>query len=221
MHKEIIIKCEESQEVTKAFRRKGFTAYSCDIQDCSGGFPEFHIKQDVLSITKSYDFTGAHPPCTFLANSGSRWLYDPSGHKVLSRWVQLEIAVRFFHSLRERIKLGYLENPVPHKYARDGFYSVISGEWVPGIGKYDQLIQPWQFGHEEMKATCLWLIGIPPLQSTDIVGPPPKNPAERKKWAKIHLCPPGPDQKKIRSKTYSGIAAAMAEQWGNYLLNQF
>lgn len=220
MPKEIIIKCEESQEVMKAFRSKGFNAYSCDIEDCSGGFPEFHIKQDALTLPKKYAFTGAHPPCTFLANSGSRWLYDTSGNKVFNRWVDLENAVRFFHSLREQIEIGYLENPVPHKYARDGFYSVISGEWVSGIGKYTQLVQPWQFGHKEMKATCFWLIGLPLLKSNDIVGPPPKDPEERKKWAKIHRAPPSADRQKIRSKTYPGIASAMAEQWGNFLLNQ-
>ena len=124
--------------------------------------------------------------------------------KTFKGGIKLEQAVKHFNYLKENIKRGYIENPIPHKYARDGFYSVINGEWVRGIGKYTQLIQPWQFGHGETKATCLWLINLPNLQPTDIV-----SGREQRIWK----LPPTKDRWKIRSKTYSGIAKAMAQQW--------
>ena len=208
-----IITCEESQEVTKAFRSKGHAFYSNDILDCTGGHEEWHwikpISESLLKTQifpgKTWDFIGAHPPCTYTTNSGVRWLYNKDGSKNLERWKKLEESMNFFNMIKRNIKTGYLENPIPHKYARDGFYSVVTGQWVEGIGKYTQLIQPWQFGHGETKATCLWLINLPELKPTDIV-----EGREQKIWK----MPPSKERQKLRSKTYHGIAKAMAQQWG-------
>jgi len=154
----VLIACEESQTVCKAFRAKGIEAYSCDIQDCSGGHPEWHIKGDAIAEAYSgkYDMMIAHPPCTFITNSGVRWLYNKDGSKNADRWQNLLWARRFFIDLLNApIKHKGIENPIPHKHA--------------SLPKYTQLIQPWQFGHGETKATCLWLVNLPELQPTDIV----------------------------------------------------
>lgn len=188
----VLIACEESQTVCKAFRARGHDAYSCDIQDCSGGHPEWHLKMNALYALreKKWDLVIAHPPCTRLANSGVRWL------KERSLWYDLSRAIIFFNTFSHYGKLGgkiCIENPIPHKYA------------VIEIGMYDQLIQPWQFGHGEQKATCLWLYGLPKLTPTNIV-----NGREQKVWKMS----PGSDRAKLRAKTFPGIAKAMAEQWG-------
>lgn len=191
--------CEESQIVCMAFRALGHEAYSYDIQDCSGGFPEFHRKGDIRDyLTEYHDLVIFHPVCTFLSYSGVRWLHTNPG-----RWQQMRDACEFFN-LRHHINspLVVTENPVPHGYARDR------------IGYYDQIIQPWQFGHRKIKATCLWLKGLPKLQPTFNVGPVPKDLILRREWAECHRAAPGKDRAKIRSKTYPGIAAAMAAQWG-------
>lgn len=218
----ILIACEESQIVCKAFRAKGHEAYSCDIQDYSGGRPEWHIKCDVLRVLEGalgynelipWDLIIAHPSCQFITNSGVRWLYNPNGTRNIDRWVKLEEAMIFFNQFKGAAKKVCIENPIPHKYAKNGF------EWLghtcrdkhlkehitEGIGAYTQIIQPWQFGHGETKATCLWLEGLPKLQHTNIV-----SGREQRIWKMA----PGPERTKERSKTYQGIANAMAEQWG-------
>lgn len=195
----ILIACEESQEVCKAFRRRGHEAYSCDIEPCSGGHPEWHIQQDVTELLKEkWDMMIAHPPCTYLANSGVCWLVkDPQ------RWDLLKDGAEFFRKLLNAdIPKIAIENPIQHKYAREM------------IGKrYTQIIQPWMFGHTESKATCLWLKGLPVLYATNDVKKEmlllPKNEQQR-----LHYLPPSKDRQKLRSKTYRGIAEAMAEQWG-------
>lgn len=204
----VLIACEESQAVCIAFRERGFDAYSCDLQDCSGGHPEWHIKGDVLNvINDDWDMMIGHPTCTFLTNSGVCWLWDKSGNKNSQRWSSLYDGATFFKKLLESdIQFIAIENPIPHKYA------------VELIGrKYDQCIQPYQFGHPESKATCFWLKGLPKLTETNNVKDEwkalPKNQAQ-----KLHYLPPGPDRAKLRSKTFQGIAAAMAEQWGDHLL---
>lgn len=210
-----LIACEESQAVCKAFRVLGHEAYSCDLIDCSGGHPEWHIKGDVFhalcssNFSTSLDFLGCHPPCDFLANSGVRWLtsvtekqgYTWSDERGIfinnERWAKMESAALFFKSCYSNVKrvgMGYIENPILHKYAME----------IIGI-KPTQIIQPWQFGHGETKATCLWLVGVPTLNPTEIV-----SGREQKVWR----MPPGENRKKVRSKTYIGIAKAMAEQWG-------
>ena len=195
----ILIACEESQEVCKAFRRRGHEAYSCDIEPCSGGHPEWHLQQDVTELLKEkWDMMIAHPPCTYLANSGVCWLIkDPQ------RWDLLKDGAEFFRKLLNAdIPKIAIENPIQHKYAREL------------IGKrYTQIIQPWMFGHTESKATCLWLKGLPVLYATNDVKKEmlllPKNEQQR-----LHYLPPSKDRQKLRSKTYRGIAEAMAEQWG-------
>lgn len=222
----ILIGCEESQAVTIELRKLGHEAYSCDLQPCSGGHPEWHLQIDVFKaidggalITQSgesifiYKWGGAffHPTCTYLTNSGVRWLYNKDGRQNTERWMNLISAMEFFNKIkrecrRNRIVQYGLENPIPHKYAVNGIAD------KEGIGKYHQIIQPYQFGHLEKKATCLWLYGLPNLAHTDNVYKEMMK-LDYKDRAKIHYASPGPERAKIRSKTYTGIAKAMAEQW--------
>jgi len=198
----ILVACEESQAVTIEFRKLGHEAYSCDILPCSGGYPEWHIQGDAIKVLWSahkWDLVIAHPPCTRLANSGVRWLNERN------LWSELYDATTFFNHFTFYGKLGHkiaIENPIPHKYA------------VSLIGKYDQIIQPYQFGHTEKKATCLWLYNVPELKETkNVYDEMMKLPYNER--AKVHSCPPGPDRAKLRSKTFPGIAKAMASQWSN------
>lgn len=197
-----IIACEESQTVTKAFNELDHDFMSLDILPCSGGQPHKHIQNDVFheltgTVVLKLNFLGSHPPCTYLANSGVRWLYNKDGSKNEERWERMRMAALFFRSLlriTETIGKGYLENPIMHKHAME----------IIGV-KPDQIIQPWQFGHGEQKATCLWLVGVPKLIATDIV-----EGREQRIWK----LPPSEDRAKLRSKTFPGIAKAMADQWG-------
>jgi hypothetical protein len=200
----ILVACEESQEVTEAFINLGYEAMSCDLNhEGDKGLP--HYKGDVRDLLNEY-FDGVvfHPVCKYLTNSGVRWLHTEPG-----RWGKLREGCEFFN-LRHKFNSPCVgtENPIPHKYA------------VKEIGKYDQIFQPWHFGHEKMKATCLWLKGLPPLKYTNVVGPPPKDKKERNKWQDVWLASPGPQRERDRSKTYSGIAKAMAEQWGPIMMQQ-
>lgn len=205
-----IIACEYSGTVRDSFSEKGWSSISCDFLPTEK--PGKHYQGDILDIIDlSVDFLGSHPECTYLTNSGVRWLWNKDGSKNVDRWIKLEQAVNFFNLLKSKIKIGYLENPIPHKYARDGFYSVVSGKWVEGIGMYSQVIQPWQFGHGETKATCLWLKGLPNLKPTNIV---------EGREARVHKMPPGPNRWKERSRTFTGIASAMAEQWTEYIVTK-
>lgn len=181
----VLIACEESQTVCKAFREKGHEAYSCDLQACSGGHPEWHIQEDAIKVAYAYDWdlVISFPPCTHLAVSGARWFKDKEKE-------QYE-AINFFHALVH----------LPHKWAIENPIGIMSTRFR----KPDQIIQPWQFGHGETKATCLWLNGLPKLQPTNIV-----EGREQRIWKMA----PSPDRAKERSKTFSGIAAAMAQQWG-------
>lgn len=194
----ILVACEESQAVTIAFRNKGHEAYSCDIQDCSGGHPKWHIKGDVKKVlNEKWDMIIAHPTCKYLANSGVRWIYKDK-ERILKVKEAAEFFMMFYNHPCEKI---CIENPIPHKY----------GE----LPKYTQIIQPFMFGHIESKATCLWLKGLPKLKETNNVKDEmmklPKNIRQR-----LHYLPPGPEREKLRSKTFQGIAEAMAEQWGNH-----
>jgi hypothetical protein len=196
----VLIACEESQVICKAFRSRGHNAFSCDIQDCSGGHPEWHLKCDVRDLLgEYYDLVIFHPVCKYLAHSGVQWLYTEEG-----RFDLMRRGAEFFN-LRHRFNSPRVatENPVPHHYA------------VELIGNYDQLVNPWQFGHKVMKKTCFWLKGLPPLVATNVVGPPPKDRRERYEWQTVFRVPPGPDRERIRSKTFEGIADAIADQWGS------
>ena len=185
----ILVSCEFSQIVTKAFRERGHLAYSCDLLPTEGN-PDWHFQCDVMEIINDdWDLMIAHPPCTYLANSGVRWLYEEGG-----RYYKMIDACNFFNELlNANIKRICIENPIQHKHAREY------------IRKYDQIIQPWQFGHEESKAICLWLSGLPKLQPTKIM-----DKREQRVWKE----PPSPERWKNRSRFYTGIAEAMAKQWG-------
>jgi len=179
----VLVACEYSGKVRDAFRDKGHDAWSCDLlpTDVEGQ----HIQGDVLEILdQGWDLMIAHPPCTHLAVSGARWFKDKQQEQIEA----LEFVKALLDAPIDRIAL---ENPI----------SIISSK----IRKPDQIVQPWQHGHGETKATCLWLKGLPKLVPTDIV--------EGRK-ARVHMMPPSKDRWKLRSETYSGIAKAMADQWG-------
>lgn len=202
----VLVACEESQAVTIAFRNKGHEAYSCDLLDCSGGHPEWHIRTDVLSIINDgWDMMIAHPDCTRLTNAGVRWLHTPPPGKTFDEmWNGLYEGVKFYKTLRDaNIPKKAIENPIMHKYAR------------AMIGNIErQIVQPWWFGDKAFKATGFELYGLPDLIATDLLIRPDPGTDEHKAWSIIHRMSPGPERAKLRSKTFPGIAAAMAEQWG-------
>ena len=208
----VLIACEESQAVTKAFRKLGHEAFSCDLLPCSGGHPEWHYQQDVFEvIDKGWDLMIAHPPCTYLAVSGARWLYNVDGSKNEERYRNQAEGLDFVKRLMDApIKYKAIENPV----------SVISSM----IMKPTQIVQPWMFGDEAQKSTCLWLFNLPKLEATDIVGKGEfiefvGSNGKKKKQPKWYFDAlkeaKTPEQRRtLRSKTFEGIANAMAEQWG-------
>lgn len=198
----VLVACEYSAIVRDAFRARGFDAWSCDLLPTDGD-PRWHIQGDILDhLNDGWDLMIAHPTCTFATNSGVCHL-----HKDASRWPRLFESMAFMRKLLEApIPHIALENPIMHKYARQ----------LLGGRKPDQYVQPWMFGHTEQKATGLMLKGLPKLVPTDDVKAQmmalPDNERQR-----LHYLPPGPDRWKERSRTFTGIAAAMAEQWGNFL----
>ena len=198
----ILVACEFSQIVTKAFREKGHEAFSCDLLPTEGN-PDWHYQCDVLDILdENWDMMIVHDPCTFQCNSGVRHLFNEDKTWNLKRYELLKESCEFTKKLLDaNIPKICRENPIPHKYA----VQLIGG-------KYDQLVQPYQFGHPERKATCLWLKNLEPLQETNNVYEEmlklPKNKSQR-----IHHLPPSKDRGKLRSITYQGIASAMANQW--------
>mgnify|MGYP003139981619 FL=1 len=213
----ILVACEESQAITKEFRRLGHQAFSCDLQPCSGGHPEWHIEGDVLEwLDNSWDMMIAHPPCTYLSVSGARWMYHPDdGHlpikerrrhpKHPNRKEQQKEALDFVQALMDApIPRIAIENPV----------SVISSK----IRKSDQTIQPYHFGDEATKTTCLWLKNLPKLVPTKIVGKGEfvdfKSGKKMSKWYYELSRLPHKERSIARSKTFPGIAKAIAEQWG-------
>ncbi len=216
----VLIACEESQTVCKAFREKGHEAYSCDILECSGGKDEWHIQGDAIKVLYSqyWDLVIAHPPCTRLANSGVCWLtsrkektgYEWSDEENIyvnsnkEIWQNLYDACQFFNHFTLYGKAGNkiaIENTIQHKYAKRL------------IDKQTQVIQPYMFGHPEKKATCLWLYNLPNLKETDNVFLKMKT-LPKNEQQKLHYLPPSKDRAKLRSKTFTGIALAMSEQWG-------
>ena len=190
----VLVACEYSATVRDAFRARGFDAWSCDLLPTEGD-PEFHLIGDAISIIYGYhwDLVISHPPCTDLAVSGARHFEAKRADGRQQRSLGFVRAI-----MAAPVKHWALENPV----------SIISS----AIRKPDQVLQPWQFGHGETKATCLWLHNLPKLVPTNIVeGREPR----------VHRMPPGPNRWKERSRTFTGIADAMADQWGDYLTGNF
>lgn len=219
----ILVACEESQVVCGAFRAKGHESYSCDIQEPSGGHPEWHIMGDVIPIlngkcrfttmdgvehyvTGRWDLIIAHPPCTYLTVTGNRWFnIDKYGEQAISRHKYRQESIKFFMDIASAdCKKIAIENPI----------AVMSSVWR----KPDQIINPWWFGDPFEKKTCIWLQGLPKLLPTSIVEVP-----ERKKFDSGRSMPswyanlwslPKEERAKLRSRTFPGVANAMSEQWG-------
>ena len=234
----VLIACEESQTVCAEFRKLGFNAFSCDLQNCSGGHPEWHILGDAVAAmggtgmledgtaldVPKWDLMIAHPPCTFLTVTGARWLYHPDDkdlpvykkrpHPLYpNRRQDQEDAIDFFMKFaKSPIDKIAIENPV----------GVISSAWRSP----DQIVHPWQFGDEAEKTTCLWLKNLPDLVPSKIVGKGEFVEFVKKgtgrisrmpKWYSDALSLPPDERQKVRSKTFGGIAKAMASQWGDVL----
>ena len=229
MSKKVLVACEESQAVTIEMRNIGIEAYSCDIIDCSGGHPEWHIKGDCLPLLNGncnfitadgvshqiegrWDLIIAHPPCTFLTCTGNRWFnVERYGEKALKRIADREEAAKFFMAFVnadcDRIAI---ENPVGYMNSH--------------YRKPNQIIQPYMFGDPAEKKTCLWLKGLPNLVPVNQVEPP-----ERVKFASGKTMPAWyaeawhlskEERSKVRSKTFPGIARAMAQQWGEKIKSE-
>lgn len=208
----ILIACEESQRVCLAFRRKGHEAYSADLQECSGGYPEYHVKGDVLKILNyptrfitqdntyhfidKWDLIIAHPPCTYLTLAGNRHLYNKNGTLNSERYRKGIEAAEFFNMFyNANCEKICVENPLAN-----GIFN---------LPKYTQIIHPYYFGEPFKKRTCLWLKGLSPLKKTSNIAANEAKPATGSDWFER-----GTDRQKNRSKTFVCIAEAMAEQWG-------
>jgi len=214
----VLVACEFSGIVRDAFVARGHDAMSCDLLPCESPRTDSwdgHYQGDVLELLSDpsyeFDLMIAHPPCTYFTNSAVTWLWNtPKKPKTgvlygKERWIALDKAAGFFNALLQApITRIAVENPIPHKYAIERI------EGYNASHKYDQKIQPYQFGHPESKATCLWLKGLPKLKPTNIVELP-KDPALAQK---NHYLSPSPTRWKLRSLTYQGIAEAFASQWG-------
>lgn len=223
----VLIACEESQTVCIEFRKLGHEAFSCDILPCSGGHPEWHIKGDILDVLSGsfqaygqfwtedetaervdrWDLIIAFPPCTYLTVTGNRWFnIEKYGQQAILRYREREFAIKFFKMFADADcdKIA-IENPV----------GIMSSEWR----KPDQIINPYEFGDAFEKKTCLWLKGLPKLQPTNIVEPPKRTEFKSGKsmpaWYADAWKLPKEERAKLRSKTFEGIAKAMANQWSN------
>lgn len=218
----ILVACEESQAVCKELRKRGHESYSCDIEPCSGGIPQWHILGNVLPlldgktlfvtqdgelhyISSKWDMIIAFPPCTYLTNTGNRWFnIDKYGDKAIKRYSDREDAVKFFMSFvnADCDKIA-IENPIGHMSSR--------------YRKPDQIIHPYMFGDAERKGTCLWLKNLPCLIPTNIVKPNviyyKNEKGSDSPWHMETMSLPPKERAKMRSKTFPGIAKAMAEQW--------
>lgn len=219
----VLIACEESQRVCLAFRERGHNAFSCDILECGGGHPEFHIHGDVLPlingncefdtadgrahrISGKFDLLIAHPPCTYLTVTGNRWFnVEKYGEKAIQRAKDREKSINFFMKfVNANCEHIAIENPV----------GIMSSYWR----KPSQIIEPWMFGDAAEKKTCLWLKGLPNLKATNIVTPPERvkfgSGKTMPKWYSDAWHLSKDERARVRSRTFPGIAKAMAEQWG-------
>lgn len=206
----VLVACERSGVVRRAFEARGHDAWSCDIEPADDGSNR-HIRDDVRNhLDAGWDLLAVmHPPCTVLCNSGAKWLYI-GGKKVngpnVDRWHDLHEAAAFYRTLRDanQIKRRAVENPVMHRHAIE----------LTKRGPV-QFVQPWWFGDPFFKATGLELIELPSLKPTNKLTPPKAGTAEHKAWSRVHREPPGPDRARKRSQTFPGLADAMADQWGS------
>ena len=216
----VLVACEESQAVCKAFRAKGHEAYSCDIQECSGGHPEWHIMEDVLpllngsckfntcdgtehKIDSKWDIIIAHPPCTYMSKAGARWMFPKAGEISQDRLkLAIEAKKFFFEFLNADCEMVAVENPVPLK--------------IVGLPVPTQKVQPYEYGHPYSKCTCLWLKGLPKLKPTNILDKyKPYLPSNTGGFSRGCGGSRGvAHNAKDASKTFEGIAQAMADQWG-------
>ncbi len=217
----VLIACEESQVVCKAFRERGHEAYSCDIQECSGGHPEWHLRYDILKVidplnfffnaqngdlveVNEWDLMIAHPDCTRLTVAANKYYKPEYSTRFPNIHKEREEAVIFFMKLATcGIKKKAIENPI----------GIMSSRWR----KPNQIIQPWQFGHSERKGTCLWLENLTPLKPTKIVEPEIIIHKSGRTDSRLHyesLRLPKEERRRVRSRTFEGIDKAMAEQWG-------
>lgn len=224
--KKILIACEESQAITKEFRALGYEAFSCDLLPCSGGHPEWHIQGDVFEvIDQGWDLMIAHPPCTYLSQSGTQWYYHPEDkakpiherrphprypNRESERQSAIEFVIKLYESSIPRIAI---ENPI----------GSLSTAWR----KPDQIIQPWMFGDKASKSTCLWLKGLPLITPTDVVdkgeffeftdkkGKTKRQPMWYYKALSEAKTPA--ERRTLRSKTFTGMAKAIANQWSKVL----
>ncbi len=200
----ILIACEESQAVTKAFRNKGYEAYSCDILECSGGYPEWHIQGDAIkeAYSEKYDMMIAFPPCTHLASSGARWFKEKEKDGRQQKGIDF-----FMELINAPIDRIAVENPV----------GIMSSKYR----KPNQIIQPYEFGDPYEKRTCLWLKNLPELKPTKVVEPTPrvkfKSGKTMPSWYSNAPSRTREERSKARSKTFPGIARAMAEQFSECL----
>lgn len=201
----VLVACEESQAVCKAFRERGHEAYSCDIQECSGGHPEWHIMGDAIEVAYSggWDLMIAHPPCTYMCIAGAAHMYPRAG-VVSDERLGLAFEARdfFMRLLSAPVARVAIENPTPLR--------------IVGLPPCSQVVQPYMFGHPFSKRTCLWLRGLPQLLPTGLVADHvpfmASNAGGAKRGQKAVTI--GARTQKARSKTFAGIAAAMADQWG-------
>ena len=204
----VLVACEESQAVAKEFRKIGIEAYSCDIQECSGGYPEWHIKGDAIAEAYSgkYDMMIAHPPCTFMSKAGARWMFPTAGNLSKDRFEKSQEAKDFFMKmLNAPIKYIAVENPTPLK--------------VVGLPMHTQAVQPYEYGHPYSKRTLLWLKNLQPLEPTETIDSYtpylPSNTGGKKRGQSYSR---GISKNaKESSKTFKGVAEAMAKQWGAVL----
>lgn len=224
----VLIGCEFTGTVRRAFAALGHDAWSCDLLPAADGSNR-HIRGDVRDhLNDGWDLLAVfHPPCTRLCNSGVRWLNEPptnppqgASPDVVAAWPEmnrddrlavmwrlLDEGAAFFSELwNAPIERVAVENPVMHRHAK---------ERIDGYQPAAQTVQPWWFGDEAFKATGLYLRNLPPLVATDRLTPPKAGTPEHKRWSAIHLAPPGPERWAFRSKTFDGIAEAMAQQWGD------
>lgn len=208
----VLIGCETSGVVRRAFAARGFDAWSCDLLP-SEDRSNKHLICDIRSIlADGWDLLAVmHPPCTRLCNSGVRWLSRaPKGKTLEQMWAELDAGAALFSECwNAPVPRIAIENPVMHRHAK---------ERIDGFEPPAQTVQPWWFGEPFFKSTSFYLKGLPKLGATHRLAPPKAGTEEHKRWSLVHRCPPSSDRWKIRSRTFEGIAAAMAMQWGNALL---